>query len=170
MQIHDVVYTQHIHRNKDWKCVIYYTQADPNQTDPHKEKFLWSHQSYSVDSNHLSFQSSISTISTFVQLYEIHINVFHLQSPEFFEIRMFSRTSCSSPDASERPQHQQLHKPQSPAGHTAEVGRPSSQWGVCFENFPLDHQYCLFCGRRHVNMTSNWMKNPSANCNHTSAV
>lgn len=51
---------------------------------------------------------------------------------------MFSRTSCSSPDASERPQHQQPHKPQFPAGHTEVVGRPSSQWGVSSENFPLD--------------------------------
>lgn len=109
-------------------------------------------------------------MSTFVQLFEIHINVFHLQSPEFFKIQMFSRTSCSSPGASERPQHQQLRKPQFPAGHTEVVGRPSSQWGVSSENFPLDHRYCLFCGRRHVNMTSNWKKNPPANNLNMSAT
>lgn len=75
---------------------------------------------------------------------------FHLQSPEFFEILWFSRTSCSSPDASERPRRQPQHKPQFPTGHKEEVGRPSSRWGVSFENFQLDHQYCLFCRRKEM--------------------
>lgn len=127
---------------------VSFTSADPNQKDQHKETFLWSHKSHSLDSNHFSFQSSSSIISTCIQPFKIHINVFHLQSPEFFEILLFSRTSCSSLDASERLRHQQRHKPRFPAERTAEAGRPSSQWGACFGNFLSDHQYCLFWGRR----------------------
>ncbi len=140
------------HWRQHWKCV--FTSADPNQKDQHKETFLWSHKSLS-----LHFQSSSSIISIAVQ-YSCFTRV--------LEIPLFSRTSCSSLDASERLRHQQRRKPRFPAERTAAAGRPSSQWGACFGNSPSDHQYCLFW------MWTWQVKNlsvcPQYVCNYISAV